>query len=217
MMAFSFLLHLLAAAIITYSPQQRGGGIPFANLDMLLQEEANNTLPSPSASQTTTTKTEVPKQVDKPSEYDTLNDKVRDAVATAQANPNAMEKASIGLGMTNGYFSSLGEGDTLREDIKEYYLQLLSEVNGKWWLAKAGYGAPARTVVVNMLIARNGEIVDIKMIQGSGSRNDDQALMKSLAQASPLPPLPKTYNGELFVAPIRFNAPLNLISPMKMG
>lgn len=132
-------------------------------------------------------------------------------VAPPEPVAEQLSQTSLGLGLTKGYFKSLGSGETLREDIKDYYLEMLQGVNEKWWLDPK-LDKRGSTIVVNITVARNGEIVESKILAGSGDNRYDRAVLAALAAASPLPPLPITYNGEFFQAPIRLVPPLNLMA-----
>jgi len=118
----------------------------------------------------------------------------------------------MGLGLTKGYFKSLGEGETLRVDIKEYYLEMLQAINEKWWLDEKIDKRRVAPVIVTITIARSGELVNSVMTRSSGNRQYDKAVLEALAKASPLPPLPKSYDQDFFQAPIRLVPPLNLMA-----
>ena len=118
---------------------------------------------------------------------------------------------SLGIGLTKGYFRGLGNGDTLRDDVKEYYLAMLERINEKWWMDPQ-LEKRLSSIIVNVTVARNGEIVDSVVLASSGDRRYDRAVLAALAAANPLPPLPDHFQGELFEAPIRLVPPLNLMA-----
>ena len=118
----------------------------------------------------------------------------------------------MGLGLTKGYFKSMGEGETLREDIKGYYLDMLQGINEKWWMDQQLDKRHLAPVVVSITVARSGEIVGSEIMRGSGNPRYDRAVLAALAAASPLPPLPSSYEGDFFQAPIRLVPPLNLMA-----
>ena len=119
---------------------------------------------------------------------------------------------TLGLGLTKGYFRSLGDGETLRLDIKEYYLEMLQGINEKWWLDQQLDQKRVDPIVINITVARNGDIVGSAVMISSGNPRYDKAVQKSLAEAGPLPPLPADYEGDFFQAPIRLVPPLNLMA-----
>jgi periplasmic protein TonB len=118
---------------------------------------------------------------------------------------------TLGLGLTRGFFKSLGEGETLRDDVKEYYLGMLQGINEKWWMDKELQKEGARPIIIALTIARNGAIVGCDILRSSGSVRYDKAVLAALNSAGPLPPLPPSYDMEFFQAPIRLVPPLNLM------
>ncbi|HEY5513081.1 MAG TPA: TonB family protein [Geomonas sp.] len=119
---------------------------------------------------------------------------------------------TIGLGLTKGYFKGLGDGETLREGIKGYYLEMLQGINEKWWLDQQLDKKRIAPVVATITVARNGDIVGSRILKGSGNLRYDKAVLAALVAASPLPPLPASYVGDFFEAPIRLVPPLNLMA-----
>ena len=122
------------------------------------------------------------------------------------------DPSSLGLGLTKGYFKSLGNGETLREGVKEYYLAMLQVVNQKWWLDPDVTKGRIAPLMIDLIIARNGEIVDKRVLVSSGNPRYDRAVLAAISAANPLPPLPASYQGAYFEAPIRLVPPLNLLS-----
>ena len=152
-----------------------------------------------------------------PTAYDKLQQDVGKAMQSAESRPEAVDGVSFGLGMTNGYFSTLAEGKTLRPDIREYYLAMLRRVNEKWWVARNGQTGRLRDAIIDVVVARDGTVVYFSLARSSGDPAWDKIMLKSLESASPLPPLPESYTDEFFRAPLRFVAPLNLMAPTYSG
>jgi periplasmic protein TonB len=119
---------------------------------------------------------------------------------------------TMGLGLTKGYFRSLGEGENLREGVKGYYLEMLQVINEKWWMDQQLDKHSLAPVIVNLTVARNGAIIDCYIMRGSGNPRYDRAVLASLQAASPLPPLPANFEGDSFQAPIRLVPALKLMS-----
>jgi periplasmic protein TonB len=118
----------------------------------------------------------------------------------------------MGLGLTKGYFKSLGEGESLRAGIKEYYLEMLQSINERWWIDQKIDKRRLAPVVINITVARNGDIVASRILRSSGHPLYDKAVLAALTAASPLPPLPADYDQDFFQAPIRLVPPLNLMA-----
>jgi periplasmic protein TonB len=120
--------------------------------------------------------------------------------------------STMGMGLTKGYFQSIGNGETLNVAIKGYYLEMLQGINEKWWIDQKIDKRHLAPVVVNITVARNGEVIGCEIMRGSGSKRYDKAVLAALSAASPLPPLPAQYVGDSFQAPIRLVPPLNLMA-----
>jgi len=142
------------------------------------------------------------------SETEKLQKDVQQLREAADSNPASLQERSIGLGLTNGYFSSISEGESLRGDIREYYFRLLREINEKWWLNKEGQQAGFQGAILNVVIARDGTIVRKVLIRKSGNPAFDKAILQTLEAASPLAPLPENYENQYFTFPVKFVGPL---------
>ena len=122
-----------------------------------------------------------------------------------------MEQSSLGLGLSLGRFSTLAEGRTLRDDIKQYYFTLLRKVNEQWWLVGAGGIRTPTIPVLTVVIGPNGELLNRILEQSSGDREFDGKILRALDAAAPFPPLPQGYRDRQFTAPMRMVPPLNLL------
>lgn len=131
------------------------------------------------------------------------------AESTARAGQEGgVMSTPLGLGMTHGYFSGLADGRTLRDDIRGYYFEMVEKINKEWWEKAGLLKEPLRQDgIFELLIQRDGTIVSIRILQGTGLVEADRLLTEIIKKASPLPPLPDTYNLELFRAPLRIKAP----------
>lgn len=127
------------------------------------------------------------------------------------ATPTSEEKLAaspLGLGMTRGFFSGLADGKTLRDDIRSYYFEMVGVINRAWWDKAALLKEPLRQDgIFELIIKRDGAIVSVRMLQGTGSRDADRILTEIVRNTSPLPPLPAAYNLDFFRAPLRIKAP----------
>ncbi len=110
--------------------------------------------------------------------------------------------------MTHGYFSSLADGRTLRDDIRDYYFEMVQKINRAWWDQAARLKEPLRQdAVFDLKIQRDGTILAIQVLNSTGSREVDHLLMDIIMKASPLPALPATFSQDRFMAPLRIKAP----------
>ena len=212
----SLILHF-AAAICLLTGQSRGTmTAPAVFIDMrMIREEAPPTAPGNDHVPDEQAKQDVspPPPPVPQSATATLQQQMDEALRTAQSRPQAVHDVSFGLGMANGYFNSLGEGKTLRPEIREYYLSLLEKVNQTWWVENREQSGWAAGAVINVVIARDGTLLNLELVKSSGNPARDQAIVQALRKSSPFLPLPDDYGDNFFKAPLRFVAPLNLMEP----
>lgn len=117
----------------------------------------------------------------------------------------------LGLGMANGYFSSLAEGRTLRKDIRGYYFDILEKINHRWW-QKAGAltEVALQDGIIEVVIGRDGKLFDVRQMRSTGSREVDRAIIDAITEAEPFPPLPASYEPGIFQAPLKISKPSHL-------
>ncbi len=220
MLVISLFLHVICTVVFLSSPKGTIGRGAVHYLDLSMVEP-----PAPASRQETAKVQEVPPAppetpslpASPPSELETLQKGLHEAIESASSAPESMQKVSLGFGITNGQFSSLSDGKTLRDDMREYYLSMLEKFNEKWWLGRAKELEVMRGAVIMVSISRDGVLVDSRMVESSGNPAYDRAMLETLRETTPLPPLPATYEGDYFKAPIRFVAPLNLLAPKTWG
>jgi periplasmic protein TonB len=221
MLFISLALHMITSVILL-SPRTTSLSTPPANFidlrDMQFEKPARQQPALQKPELLTPPPEETAPPLDKPlTEADKLQKEVKESIAKAETDPDALREHSFGLGLTSGYFSSLAEGQSLRGDIREYYFTILRAINEKWWMNKAGKQGALRGAIINLVVARNGEILDIKLIRSSRNPAFDRAIMESIKAAGPLPPLPADFNMDFFTAPLKFVGPLNLLSAFGDG
>lgn len=139
---------------------------------------------------------DIPEQQPSSSEHDDQN--------------KAIMSTPLGLGMTHGYVTSLANGMSLRDDIRDYYFEMVGKINGAWW-NRAGVLTESlrQDGVVELLVQRDGAIVSIRILQGTGSREADR-LLTEILQNTRLAPLPPSYESDMFDVPLRIKAPASL-------
>jgi len=138
---------------------------------------------------------------------------IESTLQKAAVSPEVVHENSIGLGMISGHFSSFAQGESLKDEIRVYYFELMRRINEVWWTAGASKGSFVASASVNLVISRDGKVVGCELMESSGSREQDQALLESIKKAEPLPPLPTSFRQLTFNAPIRFVPPLQLMFP----
>jgi protein TonB len=218
MLAVSLLMHGTFFLLLLSPRHGQFAARPVAYLDLSMTEPAAETSQPAQTKQTDTTVPEktipLPETPQKPAptEFDKLQQGTHKALETAAAKPEAIGQSSLALGITNGYFSSLAEGQTLHDDIRDYYFTLLRTINEKWWVANAGHAGAHASAMISVVIGRDGSVLKAEILRGSGSYSYDRSLLKALEAASPFPPLPAQYRMSFFEAPLVFNPPLNLMT-----
>ncbi len=219
MVLFSLLLHA-AAAVPFLKPWHSGHGgakVTYLDLNMAMAPQPSTAIADakqvkPAAAKEVAPVEPLPATPAAPqSELDKLQENTRKSLDSGAAKPEAVEEASLGLSITSGYFSSIGAGETLRDDIRDYYFEMLRRINEKWWLNRDSRQGGRKGALFYLTIARDGAIVKRMMLESSGNPSLDRAMLQALEAANPLPPLPETYRGDFFQAPLRFNMPLNLL------
>lgn len=138
---------------------------------------------------------------------------IESSLQRAVQTPAAVHESSIGLGMISGHFASFAQGESLKDEIRIYYFELMRRINEVWWTTGSTKGSFVASAAVNIMISRDGKVVGCDLLESSGSREQDQALLESIKKAEPLPPLPQSFPQRTFTAPIRFVPPLRLMLP----
>lgn len=219
--AASVGLHLVCAAILLSLPQGPSSGPSATWVDLgsiatppPLTAPAKAAAPTPAAVKPVAVKPEMVEPQESPAAEPAAAEDVASEEPAPPAQPAVAENLpmnSLGIGLTKGFFKGLGNGETLRDDVREYYLAMLERINEKWWMDPQ-LEKRLSSIVINVKVARDGEIIDIMVLASSGDRRYDRAVLAALAAANPLPPLPDHFNREVFEAPIRLVPPLNLMA-----
>lgn len=209
--AISVILHFFLSAILLGLP---GGGEP-PRPAVTYVDLKTVPLPQPVPAEKAPPEPEpvqpepIPETPPPPQEAATEQPKAVEPPPVVPPKEEERSRTTFGMGLTKGYFRSLSDGESLRDDIKGYYLGMLQGINEKWWLEQKDQ--QVRPIVVNITVARNGEIVASYILQSSGNIVYDRAVQKSLEGSGPLPPLPPSFEGAFFDVPVRLVPPLNLM------
>ncbi len=212
----SLLLHLSAAVIFILPGRFAPPGAAAVFLELQNLTEA----PAPARSQVKEEVTDSPSQTpaaeaapESGPEETKLAQAVESSLRKAVQTPDAVHESAIGLGMFSGYFASFAEGASLKDDIRVYYFSLMRRINEVWWRGGAAQGSFANAAAVNLTLSRQGKILGCELLESSGSKEQDKALLAAIKATEPLPPLPQSYLWPTFNAPIRFVPPLRLMLP----
>lgn len=212
----SFILHIFVSALLSL-PGRFSGPVSapvFVELSNVvsLPDAAESPLPGPPQTADALSP-EQPLPQDAFPEAERLDRSIESSLRRAVQAPEAVHESAIGLGMTAGHFASFAEGESLKDDIRVYYFSLMRRINEVWWLSNTARGSFTSAASVNIHISREGKVLACELLESSGSREQDQALLDAVKRAEPLPPLPRSFIGRVFTAPIRFVPPLRLMFP----
>ncbi|HJV66830.1 MAG TPA: TonB family protein [Geomonas sp.] len=218
--AASLVLHVACTAFLITLPQGSHGSRSVSYIDLSLPQAPAPARTRPAAKPAVNTPLE--QETPQPVQKTLLAPETQPAQAQQQKDPqaepaaeNKVEKqvtSTFGLGLSRGFFKSIHDGETLRGDVREYYLAMLDGINNKWWMDKEFEKVRIQPVEVWITVARNGQVLAVQLRRSSGNPRFDKMVLASLGAAGPLPPLPASYEDETFQAPIRLAPPLELMS-----
>lgn len=209
-LAFSIGLHIVSVLMIACIWSAPAGIVGASYLEMrdLVTASPDSAPVIRSTSSSSPIKAEQPQALPEPDPQKTS--------APEQPGPESEDRrdlrtSPIGLGMSYGFVSSLGDGVTLREDIREYYLLLVERINKVWWERAATLTEAIRQDgIAVVMVLGDGTLVGRQIQRGTGSPEADRALLESIDRAAPMPPLPASYGRDVFTAPLKITAPLQL-------
>jgi protein TonB len=100
---------------------------------------------------------------------------------------------------------SPGDGRAQRQAEQDYFRQIVQKISRYRFfsLQRSAHGL----VVTRLTLARNGGVVDVALLKSSGSTTLDTAVVDTIRQASPFPPLPRGLaNGgtQTFIVPVTY-------------
>lgn len=203
----SIALHLLIAFLLL-QPLSNSRSVPVVQYVDL----RNTSLPEPATAQPTQppaapTQNEPTENV---SEHENVTQGNK-APPTPLPQANDTSAPSLGMGLAKGYFRSLAEGKSLRDDIRNYYFEMVEKINARWWQRADSLREAARQEgIIDIVLGRDGTLYSVNVTVSTGSNEVDQAIIDVVRAASPFAPLPANYHGEQFQAPLRIVAPASL-------
>lgn len=212
MLALSLVLHLSLMAVLSGLPGGGPGEGPAAVMEVSLndipamEEPVSDTVEEISAA---------PPEEAPASEPESASAIPEPADDTRVSPPRAdsresMEPSSISFSISAGSFTSFGEGTSLKDEIRPYFLEMLQRINRSWQNTGRGVRL-TRGAMILVSIDREGKLRDVRILQGSGNRSHDRMLMAAV-ETTLFEPLPENYRKDTFEAPIRFTPPLSLLS-----
>jgi len=105
--------------------------------------------------------------------------------------PQALSSKDYGIQGSNGI--DIGEASTLGFQFGAYVTQMNNAIASKW--NKSGvHAAATQRVGISFTISRNGAVSNVNVSHPSGSYDLDISARRAVADANPLPPLPREFN-----------------------
>ena len=210
-LSFSLVLHIGAALIIIIAGGMGGerGDATFLIQDVSLSPAVISS-PKPVMSEPPQQNEpqEVPAKPDQQPVEQPQESSGQQTAHTESAQTAAIISTPLGMGMSFGYFSGLADGRSLREDIRGYYFEMVEKINREWWQQAELLKEPIRQDgIIDVLLQRDGTVLSIRIVQGTGLADADRVLAEIIKKSSPLPPLPASYDQPMFRAPLRIKAP----------
>lgn len=208
MMLVSLLLHAAVGLYLVMAPQ----GIdlpqgPIIDVTLSAPPQPTPAMTVPKEIATTDSEEEVPAQ--EPAEP-APSIPPQTAPPTTASPTILAPPTSLMFGISSGSFASFGDGASLREDIRPYFLEILERINTSW--QKEGTGVKLTSPAMLLIsIERSGELNRVQILQSSGNPAHDRLLSRAVANAAPFPAVPETYTGFTFETPVRFTPPLSLM------
>jgi protein TonB len=100
---------------------------------------------------------------------------------------------------------SPGQGAAQRQAEQDYFRQIVTKISRYRFLSREQNSAARGLVVTRLRLARDGQVLDVSLLKSSGSPALDSAVVQTIRQASPFPPLPADLGGEQsFIVPVNY-------------
>lgn len=102
-----------------------------------------------------------------------------------------------------------GGGGAVRGEIydirfKAYLNAVRERVRERWTVPESFSKNPKLITIVAVRIKRDGTLASTLVEEGSGNRRYDETVLRAIAKAAPLPPLPEDYKGDYMELGFRF-------------
>lgn len=212
MLFISLAVHLAVFSVVLLAPRGGGDGRTVAFVDLTMPPDAPPPAPAvPAQPAPKPPPLAEPAEKPAPDAAEPRTEAPPAPVTDTARVEQAATGTSISLGIGRGYFGSLGEGETLKDEIREYYFEMVKQINARWWQRPEADESRVGMVMVMIVLARDGKVVNCQLMQSSGKRAYDEAVVAAVQSASPLPPLPATFESDFFQAPLRVMPPLSLM------
>lgn len=102
---------------------------------------------------------------------------------------------------------SPGDGQAQRQAEQDYFRQIVQKISRYHFFSRQQNASAHGLVVTRLTLARNGGVIDVALLRSSGSPTLDTAVVDTIRQASPFPPLPPglaSGGTQTFIVPVNY-------------
>ena len=100
---------------------------------------------------------------------------------------------------------SPGQGVAQRHAQEDYFRQIVEKISRYRFYSRQQNSNQHGLVVTRLTLARDGGVLDVSLLKSSGSATLDSAVVQTIRQASPFPPLPAELGGaQTFIVPVNY-------------
>jgi protein TonB len=102
---------------------------------------------------------------------------------------------------------SPGDGQAQRQAEQDYFRQIVQKISRYRFFSRQQNASAHGLVVTRLTLARNGGVIDVALLKSSGSPTLDTAVVDTIRQASPFPPLPPglaSGGTQTFIVPVSY-------------
>ena len=129
--------------------------------------------------------------------------------AAAGRDARAARSQARGAARHGGHPASIspGEGYAQRQAEEDYFRQIVQKISRYRFYSRQQSAAAHGLVVTRLTLARNGGVLDVALLKSSGSTTLDTAVVDTIRQASPFPPLPPGSPAaptQTFIVPVNY-------------
>jgi protein TonB len=102
---------------------------------------------------------------------------------------------------------SPGQGYAQRQAEEDYFRQIVQKISRYRFYSRQQNVSPHGLVVTRLTLSRDGGVLDVALLKSSGSTTLDTAVVDTIRQASPFPPLPPglaSGGTQTFIVPVNY-------------
>jgi protein TonB len=102
---------------------------------------------------------------------------------------------------------SPGQGYAQRQAEEDYFRQIVQRISRYRFYSRQQNAAAQGLVVTRLTLSRDGGVLDVALLRSSGSSTLDTAVVDTIRQASPFPPLPPELASggtQTFIVPVNY-------------